>query len=288
VVKTALKFEGEGYAAASRDLTGMEYTFQAIGAFYNNFLNCLNDQNATVTTAETIRNVDHLIFQLETFVITGIELNFQKASESLGIVFGEKTGNVISQIKEQCVEEFSSIKENLVSIRQNFLDIAQEGGTISIESINATLNMEAFNNMITAFKDIEVSTKQCSSVVSSFVSVSTSLDKVTASISMVKEAATSEITKGDYNLDVSVQASKKMFATKTLALQNDCENAFGDFQIIAAQMFSGDEEIFEARTSAERFIIEIKTIFDESSNKFQSFYGVLWKSHDIHRRFGFD
>ena len=272
VIKTTLKFDNENYIAVSRDLTGMEYTFQSIGAFYNNFLNCLNDQNASTTASETIRNLDHLIYQLDTFVITGIETKFITASESLGIVFGEKTKNVVYQITDQYVKEFNSVRENLKLLRENFAEIAKSGNVITIATINATLSAEAFNVMITAFKDIEVTTKQFSSVVSNFVLVSASLEKISNSISVVQTGALAKITKDDYDMEISVQAAKKMFAIKSLALQSDVEDSFGEFQIVGAQLFPGDLDIQSLRATAERFIIQLKEVFGQSSNHFQTFF----------------
>lgn len=272
IVKTALKFNNPNYEAASKDLTSIEYTFQTIGAFYNNFLYCLNDQNSSVTTSETIRNVDHLLFQLNTFVLNGIDIYFANSAESLGAVFGERTRDILLRLTDQFKAEFSSVGDNLLMVRENFISIANEGGTISVDTINATISMEAFNSMITAFKDIEVSTKQFSSVVFNFLSITTALEKVTSFIATLKDRATLAINQGDFSLDVSIQASKNLFATKSLALQNDVDVAFNAFQIIAAQMFSGDEDVFTARTTAEQFVMEIKKIFDDSSNEFLNFF----------------
>lgn len=272
VVKTTLKFDNQKYIDASNVLTDIEYSFQAMSGFYYNFLNCLNDQNQTTTGVTTVRNLDILLYQLDIYVITGVQSKFAAAADVLGVVFGDKAKEVINQISVQFSLEFNIVKNSISELRNSFQSIVESGNEITIESINATLSDTAFNDMITAFKDIEVTTKQCSTVVSNFVSVTVTLEKITALISTSQSSATSMITKGFYNLDVAVQASKKMFANRTLILQNDVEESFSEFQLIGAQQFSGDEEVYAIRSLAENFVIEIKSIFDQSSNEFQIFF----------------
>lgn len=255
----------------------MEYTFQSIGAFYNNFLVCLNDQNSSVSNTETMLNLDHLIYQLNTFVKTSVEYNLGKAADSLGLVFGERTRNTLFRITQQFLEEFQVLEDNLLLIREQFDQINQDGVAISVETINATISIDAFNNMITALKDIEVTTKQCSSVVSNFVVIATTLDKITNVVSSAQTAAIQMMTTSDLNLAVSIQASKKMFSKKTLALQSDVEDAFSEFQANVAEMFYGDEEVFDYRVLAENFVIELNSYFDESSKDFQSFFTEIEK-----------
>lgn len=272
VVKTTLKFDSPKYIAATNVLTDIEYTFQAMSGFYSNFLNCLNDQNETTNGVTTIRNLETLEYQLNVYVLTGIESKFTQAAEVLGEVFGERTKNVLSQIAINFASEFQIVKDSVRTLRDSF-ELAYEGGNaVSVDGINALLGDSTFFDLINAFKDIEITTKQCSSIVFNFVSVTTTLEKVTNSIATSQAAAAQMITKGDYNLDIAVQASKKLFASKTLSLQNDCEDAFSEFQIIGAQQFSGDEEVFGYRSIAENFVIEIKSSFDESSEQFQKFF----------------
>jgi hypothetical protein len=232
----------------------------------------LNDQNDTVTGVTTIRNLEILMYQLEIYVVTGIEQKLASSAEVLGQVFGEKTKNIITSISETLREEFSKIKVNIETIRDSFKEIIDSGSEITIESINATLSASSFTEMIQSFSKIETTSKQINQVVENFQATTATLDVVTSAIQATKSNASSLVSKSGYNLDITVQASKKMFSNSTLKLQSDIEESFSVFYAVAALQFSGDAEVQESRTTVENLVIQVKSNFDEMSNRFSMIF----------------
>lgn len=250
----------------------MEYVFADINGFYYNFLNCLNDQNETTTAVTTIRNLEILMYQLEIYVITGIEQKLSSSADVLGQVFGEKTRQVIETISTTYQEQFSKIKDNIETIRDNFKAIADSGSEITLESINATISQSAFTDMITSFETIETTSKQAAEVFGSFVVVTAALDRVTSTVQATKANAAAKISKSDYTLDITIQASKKMFSNKTLKLEADLEESFSKFYEVAALQFTGDFEVQESRTIVEELVQQVTTEFDLTVKRFNSIF----------------
>jgi hypothetical protein len=271
-VKTTLKFDKQSYKDAAESLTDLEYVFVDINGFYSNFLNCLNEQNETVTGITTIRNLEILIYQLNIYVITAVEQKMSKSAETLGQVFGDKTKDVITKISDTYREEFGKIKTNIETIRDSFSAIVESGSEITVESINATLSESSFTEMIMSFSTIETTSKQISEVFASFVTVTATLEKVTSTVQATKSVSSAMVSKADYNLDIAVQASKKMFSNKTLKLESDIDDSFSVFYEVAALQFTGDTEVQDSRTAVENIIIRVKGSFDNMSSRFSTLF----------------
>lgn len=267
-VKATLKFDKDSYKAASEALTDLEYVFSDINGFYSNFLNCLNDQNETATGVTTVRNLEILMYQLEIYVVTGIEQKLSGSADVLGQVFGEKTKDIITSISDSFREEFSKIKVNIETIRNSFQAIIDSGSEITIESINATLSESSFTEMVASFSKIETTSMQVSEVFANFATVTATLEKITSVVQSTKSNSTAMVNKADYNLDITVQASKKMFSNNTLKLESSIEESFSKFYEVAAVQFTGDSDVQESRTQVEQLVTEITSHFDEMSKAF--------------------
>lgn len=252
-----------------------------INGFYDNFLNCLNDQNDTVTAVTTIRNIEILIYNLDVNVITAIEQKLSSSADVLGQVFGEKTRVVISQISETCREEFNKIKDSLSKARESILAIVDSGSELTEESIASIVADESFTSMIESFAKIETTTSQATAVFASFAEVTATLDTVTGSVQATKANATVLVSKTDYNLDITTQASKKMFSNSTLKLQANVEESFSKFYEAAALQFTGDVEVQDLRSSVEEQVAQVTSFFDENGKRFSTFVTETFKDFTI-------
>ena len=263
-------------------MTDLGYIYADIDGFYTNFLTCLNDQNDTVTAITTIQNIQVLLYQLDTYVITGIEQKLDSSAGVLGRVFGDKTRQIIEQIAMTSRMEFAKIKDDLTNIRDNFKAISDSGAEVTVESINATVSGEVFTLMIESFAKIETVTTQATEVFGNFAAVTETLENVTASVQTTKAGAAALVGRTEYALDITVQASKKMFSNNTLKLQADMEESFSKFYETAAMQFTGDADVQEARRRVETLVSEINSVFDADGNRFSLITSENFKDFSAH------
>lgn len=267
---------------AANALTDLGYIYADIDGFYSNFLNCLNDQNDTVTAITTVQNIQVLLYQLETYVITGIEQKLDSSAGVLGRVFGDKTREIIEQISITSRTEFAEIRDDLTNIRDNFKAISDSGAEVTAESINATVSSEAFTKMLESFSKIETVTTQATEVFGNFAAVTETLETVTASVQTTKSGAAAIVGRTEYALDITVQSSKKMFSNNTLKLQADMEESFSKFYEAAAMQFTGDVEVQEARRRVEILVSEITSVFDSNGQRFNLIVSENFKEFSAH------
>lgn len=172
-----LKFDRVEYVAAGKCLTDIEYLFDDVQGFYSSFLHSLNEQSQSQTADTSIRNIDNLIYQLEVYIITGIDGKLVGSAEALGAVFGEGTKSIIGTIASQVSQEFGIVKTSLETIRDSFQTLVDSGSDISAESLSSDLNTTALVDMTNAFKDIAVSSNQLNTVIVGFVSIMTLFER---------------------------------------------------------------------------------------------------------------
>lgn len=253
---------------AGNSLTDIEYLFQDVQSFYGSFLSCLNEQNETVTAVTSIRNIENLIYQLDIYILTAIESKLTASADSLGAVFGDSVKEIITKISEQFTAEFTIIKTSLETLRDNFQVVVDSGSEISTSSVSSDLNITALTDMITAFKDASVSSLQMSTVISGFIAITTTLDTISTSIATVQTISQDMITKSSYDLDITIQASRKLMTTSILLYQNDVGDSFGEFFKISSSLFTADVEIQESRAKVDAFVIALNDQFEAVSSKF--------------------
>lgn len=268
LVKTTLKSNRDDYVRAGNSLTDIEYLFQDVQTFYGSFLNCLNEQNETVNAATSIRNIENLIYQLDIYILTGIDSKLAESADSLGVVFGESVKTVITTISSQFSEEFNIIKTSLETLKEDFQVIVDSGSEITTSSVSSDLNITALTTMITAFKDASVSSLQMSTVISGFIAITTTLDTITTSISTVESISQEMVTKSSYDLDITIQASRKLLTTSMLLYQNDVSDSFGEFFKVSSSLFTADVDIQASRVKVDAFVISLNDNFESISDKF--------------------
>lgn len=272
VIQTTVKFDSDEFKKAGQALTDMEYLFADMQGFYNSYLNCLNNQSESQTALASVNNIQNLIYQLEVYILTGIDLKLGGASDALGAVFGENVKTVIQTIASQYTDEFSTVRESLETLTENFMTIIESGSEITAETIASDLNATALNDMITAFKDITVTSSQMSVIIVGFVKITATLDTVTTSVDIVEGNSTAMITKANYELDISIQASRKIFTKNVLTYQGEIDDSFAEFYALSSMLFTGDADIQEARGKVDVFVSAINGVFESISEKFVAIF----------------
>lgn len=274
VIQTTVKFDSDEFKRAGQALTDMEYLFADMQSFYDSFLNCLNNQNESQPISASVNIVQNLIYQLDVYILTGIDAKLAGAAGPLGIVFGENVKIVIETIASQFTEEITIVKTSLETLTENFITLIESGSEITSESLSSDLNATAITDMITAFKDITVTSTQMSVIITGLVKITSTLDTVTTAVGIAENNATGTITKANYELDISIQASRKIFTKNILRYESEINDAFGEFFALSSLLFTGDADIQESRGKVDEFVIEINGIFDSISERFVEIFTV--------------
>lgn len=277
LVKTLLKFNTDNYISAGNAMTDVEFMIQDLQAFYSSFLTCLNNQNESSTTAASMQNIANLIYQLDTYVFTGLT-KLTASATVLGAVFGEKVPPVITALSEQFTKELEIVKKSLETLMANFKAIIEAGNDITVESLAVDISTTAITDMITAFKDITVSSQQMSFIINGFIKITTILDTVQSSVEVVKTNSTGTIKKAEYELEIISQASKTAFTKNILTQITSVSDAFAEFNLLASNLFTGDADATEFRGIVDSFVIEIKAVFEKASDSFTTIINASLKT----------
>lgn len=272
VITTVHKFDSESYVEAGKALTDIEYLFQDLQAFYDSFLNCLNNQSETQTSSQSYRSIDNLVYQLEVYIISGFEDKLGGAASKLGAVFGDNVASIITKISSQYVEELTVVKSSLEILSENFETISELGSELTIDIIAAEINVTALNDIITAFKDIVDTSNQVTTITVALVTITTTLDVVTSSISVVETNSTGMISKANYELDRAVQGARKLFTKGILTYQSSIDDAFAEFTLITSMKFTGDADIQVSRGKVDMFQISINQVLETISDSFVTMF----------------
>lgn len=268
LVKTTLKSNRDDFQAAGNSLTDIQYLFEDIQVFYGSFLSCMNEQKETSSAKSIISELNNLIYQLDVHIITVITTKLAESVNSIGLVFGDNVKGVITKIGENYEKEFRIIKESLETLVTNFQAVIDSGAEVSATTIATDIDLTVLDTMITAFKDISITSMQISVVMKGFVVIATTLDKATTSVKATETLSIETVRKSTYELDISIQAARTKFTKNILSSQADVSDAFGEFFTLSSSLFTADADIQASRAKIDLFMININDALEVSSDAF--------------------
>lgn len=201
IVKTSHKFSKESFVTVANDLTDVSYLFEDVDAFYSSFQNCLNEQKVNQTARTSVRNIDNLIYQLDVYVLTGLDKKLASSGEDFGMCFGQQTQDVVTLISVNLIKEFNIVRGCLSTLRDNFQAIDDSDSEFISD---ADIDTTALIDLVTAFKDIAVTQQQIDTLMTGLVASTTTLNTVITSVQNTQMVQVQRITKASYELDISV------------------------------------------------------------------------------------
>lgn len=275
MVKVMLKSNTDSFKAAANALTDVQFFFSDVLNFYNSVLNCLNEQTEATTPEISARVLGNLIFQIEGYILNGVS-KLSDSAKPLGVIFGERVEKVIKTIADQFTEEFTVVKTSLETLTTDLLaiDVTVE---ITAETLQQDLNATAISDMTTSFKDISVSSEQMATIIKDVSTIIKTLSVTVNSAEKVESVSVESVTKANYQLDVTVQASKNLLEKNVDELGNAMTMSFSEFSNLTATLFVGDKEIQESRDKVETFLITIRATFVSVSDKLVTSFSEFYK-----------
>lgn len=271
IVTTANKFSQSGYEDVAKGFTDVTYMIDDIQTFINSFQNCLNNQTVNQTAQTSIKIIETLDYQLTVKIITGIETTLTDLAPAVGAVFGQAAEDVINSISSNFVEEFQSVSTAINTIKDN-IQVVIDGGYESV-TVN-DISVDAVQQLVVAVKNL---VDTCSALETTVVMISSTMKTLDASVTIMQTTLTNSttmITKSTYELDIAVQASKKIFTANMLAFQANITTAFESFANLSASLFTGDVDVQADRTNAELYVSSINTLIESISTQFSTMASV--------------
>lgn len=271
IVSTANKFSQTGYDDVAKGFTDVTYMIDDIQTFINSFQNCLNNQTVNQTAQTSIKIIETLDYQLTVKVITGIQTTLGDLAPAVGAVFGQAAEDVINGISTNFAAEFTSISEAINIIKENIQTVI-DGGYESVTT--ADISEEAIQKLVLAVKNL---VDTCAALETTVTMISSTMKTLDTSVTIIQNTMTSsttQITKSTYELDVAVQASKKIFTANMLKFQADITSAFASFATLSGSIFTGDADVQADRTNAELYASTINTVIESVSTTFSTMASV--------------
>ncbi|CRL05167.1 CLUMA_CG018470, isoform A [Clunio marinus] len=265
--KTLLIFDYEDYVDAAKAITDVEYLFEDVQLFFGSSLNCFNVQSSETTIQTSGRNIDNLIYQLDIYISTGFNKLYQ-SGKVLGRVYDETVSLHIERISSSFSSEFETVKESLKILRDNILESLLSDSVLTPGSLAANINDTALTDLITAFKDLQVSTQQLSTVVAGLKFLTITLDIVSSSISYMRDKQNEAIQAATYDLDITTQAAIRLFNKNTVDYQDLTSKGFDTFLSFSTLSLQNDSDIQSNHLKVENFVINIYELLERNSVEF--------------------
>lgn len=269
--RTLLNFQRDDYVAAAQALADMEYFYKNVDLFFDDFLDCLNGQNATNTTGDTtIRLLTNIKYTLDFYLITAADTRLTVSADPLGAVFGDQFKSVIADTSAGYSENFGLMSAAIQSGMDSFQSSLDGAPTpiLTDDNYGSEANATFWNILSTSVKNINVILQQKYVVMLAAKTVIETSDAVQTSIKTIAAMVSENITQAAYEQDIANEAAKKMCFESTQTSTDELAAAFENFTVINAAQFSGDKDILEARGKVETFITAITAEFTSIETMF--------------------
>jgi hypothetical protein len=268
VTKTILKISSPEFANASTALSNLNFNFMDIANFYANMLNCLSDQ-ATPLASTSIRNLNHLIYQLQTYVIPGAKSINDHAS-AIGNVFGSDNTDIIQLHAKESIKHFEAMIEVLRTLVADFKVVVDNGIEITNSSARSFVNATVLVRCATILTEITVTTTHLSTVVSGFTNVTASIESVSSDLQTSAAATSQAFAAAARAFSLTINNSKGRFLTRTDVNIMSVVVALSDFETVLSNIFVDDDKMRNQRDLAREYYANITNALFNDNLFFQT------------------
>lgn len=269
-MKTLLKFEMEGCKDATKALTDLVYNLRDIEHFYVDFLTYLNDQKTTVTAGTTVRNLNHLIFQIQTYVLPGID-NIKDTAHAIGHFFGHPNTHVFETFAETSERGFRKMAKQLKKLSHDFHKVEHH---LEITKLNllSVVDTEVLDKIIIIARDLTQNNLNLDTVVAGFTVVTETIE--TASDSMYKfQADTIDAYSQELRtFSLTVTNSKKRFTARTDINIMSIVVSLADFETVLAnaKTLIGSRRLGDHRDIVREYYTNISAVLFADNTYYQT------------------
>lgn len=268
VTKTILKFSIPDFVSGSQALSNLVYNLRDVESFYSNFLNCLNDQAATATAGMTIRNIQYLIYQIQTYVIPGAD-NIKSNAEAIGLVFGSDNTEVFETFADSHSRNFGTMVDHLKVVAADFQVAVDSGIEITLSNFKSYVNTTVLQQITSIFRDLTQAAKNLDTVVSGFTTVTVQIESVSADMQANAATTTDAYSQAIRTFSLTVNNAKKRFTTRTDVNIMSVVVSLADFENVLSNTFLDDSDMRDQRDLTREYFTNISAVFFSDNSFFQ-------------------
>lgn len=268
VSKTVLKIPTEEFKDASEALSNINFFVMDIGNFYSSFLNCLNDQTSAVMAGTTIRNIQYLVYQLQTYVIPGSQ-GISENAEAIGNVFGSDNTDIIKTLADSAKSSYEKMVVNLKQISDDFKEATENGVEITNSNARGYVNTTVLASISSILRDLTLTTTNFNIVVQGFTVVTSQIESVASDMQTSAAATTDTFAAAVRAFSLTINNSKKRFTTRTDVNIMSTVFAFHDFENVLTNTFIEESEMRTQRDLTREYYTNISAALFNDNSYFQ-------------------
>lgn len=256
------------FVNATQALSNLVYNLRDVESFYNNFLNCLNDQEATATAGTTIRNIQYLIYQIQTYVIPGAD-SIKSNAEAIGLVFGLDNNEVFETFADSYTMNFGAMVDSLKVVAADFQVAVDSGIEITLTNFKSYVNTTVLRQIASIFRDLTQAARNLDTVVTGFSAVTVQIESVSAGMQASAAKTTDAFAQAIRTFSLTVNNAKKRFTTRTDVNIMSVVVSLADFENVLSNTFLEDSEMRDQRDLTREYFTNISAVFFSDNSFFQ-------------------
>lgn len=231
ILKVTTKFSNEKFNAASSSLTDLQHFYDGLLSFLQQYANFINEP-----TANPFNTFSLLIYNVQLMESATIQIS--SASETFSAVFGSNLKQPMELILNKYSEMTTIIRASLEIIQSNFESILGADTAITLEILEAELDMQAITDTIRAFQEITVANKQMLLITKGLLEITKTLDSTASAINLVTEKAKASLSMATFTLNIEIQSAKTVFGDQIRANIRTIVSAFDEYSKTSLKVFS--------------------------------------------------
>jgi hypothetical protein len=146
ILKTTAKFKSDEFKAASASLIDMQHFYDGLLSFIHQYSALLNEPPAI----SSHNSFSLLIYNAR--LMESATLQIASASKTFSQVFGPNMRSAMELILGKYSDVITVVRASLEVLRFNFETILNADKAVTVEVLDAELDMEAISDTLTAFK----------------------------------------------------------------------------------------------------------------------------------------
>lgn len=231
LLKVTTKFSNEKFNAASSSLTDLQHFYDGLLSFLQQYANFINEP-----TVNPFNTFSLLIYNAQ--LMESATTQISSASETFSAVFGSNLKQAMELILNKYSEMTTIIRASLEIIQSNFESILGADTAITLEILEAELDMQAITDTIRAFQEITVANKQMLLITKGLLEITKTLDLTASAINLVAEKAKASLSMATFTLNIEVQSAKTVFGDQIRANIRTIVSAFDEYSKTSLKVFS--------------------------------------------------
>lgn len=285
ILKITIKFKNEKFDDASESLQDLQHFYDGLRVFLMQFSNFLNDP----PTTNPLNTLSLLIYNSQ--LMESATLQISSASKSFAGVFGENMRKSMEMILSKYSEVITVIRASMEIIQLNFESILDADTAVSIEMLEGELDSQALSDMITAFQEISIASKQMLLIITGISEITKSLDATTSALDESLENVKSSLSSMSFILNAEVQTAKIKFIDEIRGNIHSIVTASSDYSQFSLNIYANtttqnfldfiqsQEELIHDFTSHSSDLLS--SIQDEFGKQLNIYYTIM---HQVIRR----